>query len=170
MNYQVKIKAIEVGDIESDGGVATTFAALGNTRRDTLAFNPTAPTFEKIHVEEQDTPVLNVMTGTGGLQLNRTLVDRDADVLTELWGGTVVNGQWQEPDIIPTVEKSLRIEPRQGRPFIFPRVQLLVQIQYDTTGKAFPDCGDGGKAAAGKSRYARIYVGRTDRCIEDSKI
>jgi hypothetical protein len=137
MNYQVKIKAIEVGDIESDGGVATTFAALGNTRRDTLAFNPTAPTFEKIHVEEQDTPVLNVMTDAGGLQLAWTLVDWDADVLTELWGGTTVNGQWQEPDIIPTVEKSLRIEPREGKPFIYPRVQLSAQIQYDTTGKLF---------------------------------
>jgi hypothetical protein len=137
MNYQVLINAIKVGDIASNGGIATTFAALGNTRKDTLTFNPTAPTFEKIKVEEKDSPILNVTTDPGGLQIQWTLTDWDADILVELWGGTVVNDQWQEPDTLPIVEKSLRIEPKQGKPFIFPRCQLTAQIQYDTTGKIF---------------------------------
>ncbi|MDR1454109.1 MAG: hypothetical protein LBJ01_00500 [Tannerella sp.] len=137
MNYQVLINAIKVGIIASDGGVATSFAALGNTRKDTLSFNTTAPTFQKIMVEERDTPILNVMTDPGGLQMQWALTDWDADILTALWGGTVVDEQWLEPAILPTVEKSLRIEPRQGKPFIYPRVQLTAQIQYDTTGKIF---------------------------------
>lgn len=137
MNYQVLINAIKVGEIAADGGVATAFAALGRTRKDTLAFNVTQPTFQKIMVEEQDTPVLNVMTEPGGLQIQWTLVDWDTDVLTSLWGGAVVNGQWQEPDAVPIVEKSLRIEPKAGKPFIYPRVQLTAQIAYDTTGKIF---------------------------------
>jgi hypothetical protein len=77
------------------------------------------------------------MTDPGGLQLQWSLTDWDADVLTALWGGTVVDEQWQEPAVLPTVEKSLRIEPREGKPFIYPRVQLTAQIQYDTTGKIF---------------------------------
>ncbi|MDR2764745.1 MAG: hypothetical protein LBB90_06900 [Tannerella sp.] len=137
MNYQVQINAIKLGEIAGDGGVATTFAALGDTRKDTLTFNPTAPTFQKILVEEQDTPILNVMTEPGGLQITWMLTDWDATILTGLWGGTTVSGQWQEPAILPTVERSLRIEPRTGKPFIYPRCQITAQIQYDTTGKIF---------------------------------
>ena len=53
MNYQVLINAIKLGEMDSDGGVATTFAALGKTRKDTLTFNTTAPTFQKITVEDR---------------------------------------------------------------------------------------------------------------------
>ena len=69
------------------------------------------------------------------MQITWNVTDWDTDILQELWGGTVVDGQWREPALIPTIERSLRIEPRQGKPFIYPRVQLTAQIQYDTTGK-----------------------------------
>ncbi|MDR1332182.1 MAG: hypothetical protein LBK07_08780, partial [Tannerella sp.] len=47
------------------------------------------------------------------------------------------DGQWQKPAIIPVVEKSLRIEPKAGKPFIFPRCQISGQMGYDTTKKVF---------------------------------
>lgn len=137
MAYQVLISAIKVGNIASDGGVATAFASLGNTRKDTLTFNTTQPTKQKVFVEEQDSPILNVTTEAGSTTMSWSLVDWDSDVLVDLWGGAVVDDQWQEPATLPTVEKSLRIEPRQGKPFIFPRCEITAQIEYDTTGKIF---------------------------------
>ena len=137
MNYQVLINAIKVGAIAPDGGEATVYAPLGRTRKDTLTFNVTAPTKQKIFVEEQKTPILNVTTEEGTTQMQWKLVDWDNDVLTGLWGGAVVNGQWQEPDVLPTIEKSLRIEPKTGKPFIYPRCEITAQIEYDTTGKIF---------------------------------
>jgi hypothetical protein len=137
MNYQVLINAIKVGDIASDGGIATSFAPLGRTRKDTLTFNVTAPTKQKIFVEEQKNPILNVTTEEGTLQMQWTLVDWDNAVMLALWGGAVVNGQWQEPDTLPVIEKSLRIEPKTGKPFIYPRCEITAQIEYDTTGKIF---------------------------------
>jgi hypothetical protein len=137
MNYQVLINAIKVGDIAPDGGVATVFAALGRTRKDTLTFNVTQPTKQKIFVEEQKSPILNVTTEEGTMNMQWKLTDWDADLLVSLWGGSVVNGQWQEPDVQPVIEKSLRIEPRTGKPFIFPRCEITAQIEYDTTGKLF---------------------------------
>jgi hypothetical protein len=136
-NYQLLIKNILVGTIASDGGVATVFASLGYTRKDTLVYNTTAPTFQPIEAEEIDTPALNVKTASEKVQIQWNIFQWDVDVLTSIWGGTVVDGQWQAPDASPTVEKSLRIEPRDGKPFIYPRVQLTAQVQYDTTGKIF---------------------------------
>jgi hypothetical protein len=135
--FQVLINAIKVGEIAPDGGEATTYAALGRTRKDTLTFTPTAATKQKIFAEEQKNPVLNVTTEESSLSLGWSLIDWEVDVLTELWGGSVVNGQWQEPDTLPTVEKSLRIEPKVGKPFIYPRVEITADIEYDTTGKIF---------------------------------
>jgi hypothetical protein len=137
MIYNVLIKAIKLGDIASDGGPATTFAALGDTLKDTLTVEPTDPTFEDVNVEEKDAPVLSVMTDPGGLKLGWTVFEWDSDLLVKVWGGTVVDGQWQKPPAVPTIEKSLRIEPKVGKPLIYPHCQLSAQQGYDTTKKIF---------------------------------
>jgi hypothetical protein len=136
-NFQVLINAIKFGEIANDGGVASTFAELGRVRKDTLNFNPQPPTKEKIFVEEQDSPVLSVTTAAATLTMSFSIVDWSPEILQALWGGTVVGDQWQEPAVLPTVEKSLRIEPRVGKPFIYPRCEITANIEYDTTGKIF---------------------------------
>jgi len=131
------ITSIEFGDIAVDGGVATTFAALGRTRRDTFSFNPTDAQTTNIEVEEQDDPIDIIVNTPASLSMQWSQVDWDTDVLEEIWGGATVNGQWQAPDQEATVEKSLKVTPQTGNAFTFPRVKLTAVPQYDTTGKMF---------------------------------
>jgi hypothetical protein len=131
------IFGIQVGAIQTDGGVATAFAALGRTREGTLAFNATDDQTQDINVEEQDDPVDQTITTKGTLDISWSMVDWDADVLQSVFGGTVVNDVWQAPDQSPTVEKSLKITPRDGNPFTYPRVKMTGKVNYDSTGKIF---------------------------------
>jgi hypothetical protein len=137
MGLQIGVKAIKVANIAADGGLGTQFAPLSRTRKGTLTFNPTKATKEKILVEEQKAPIANVTTTEATLSMSWTLTDWDVNTAQNLWGGAVVNGQWQEPDVLPVVERSLRIEPEQGKPFIYPRVELSGDIAYDNTGRMF---------------------------------
>ena len=131
------IQKIEFGEIAPDGGVATTFDALGRTREGTLSFNAADDQTQDINVEEQDDPVMQVVTTKGTLDIGWSMVDWDTDVMIALFGGSVVNNQWQAPDQSPTIEKSLKITPRDGKPFIYPRVKATAKVNYDSTGKIF---------------------------------
>jgi len=131
------IQTIEFGEIASDGGVATTFDVLGRTRENTLQFNAADDQTQDIMVEEQDDPVAQTVTTKGTLDISWSMVDWDTDVLIALFGGTVVNNQWQAPDQSPTVEKSLKITPMDGNPFTYPRVKVTTKVNYDSQGKIF---------------------------------
>ena len=131
------IFGIEFGDIASDGGVATTFDALGRTRTGTLSFNVTDDQTQDITVEEQDDPIMQTVTTKGTTDISWSMVDWDTDIMLAIFGGTVVSGQWQAPDQTPTLEKSLRITPKDGNAFTFPRVKVTGKVNYDSTGKIF---------------------------------
>ena len=131
------IFGIEFGDIEADGGVAQAFGALGRTREGTLQFNAADDQTQDITVEEQDDPIMQTIASKGTLDINWSMVDWDDDVMMALFGGSVVNTQWQAPDQSPTVEKSLRITPKDGKPFTFPRVKTTAKVNYDSQGKIF---------------------------------
>jgi len=128
---------IGFGTIASDGGVAPTFARLGRTREGTLAFNASDDQTQDINVEEQDDPIMQTVTTKGTLDISWSMVDWDDTILTSVLGGTVVNNQWQAPDQSPDVEKSLRVKPKSGKPFIYPRVKVTGKVNYDSTGKIF---------------------------------
>ena len=131
------IFSIEFGDIAPDGGVATTFERWGRTRENTLAFSPSDAQTTDINVEEEDDPIDQVETSKKTLDISWSQVDWDDDVLISYFGGAVVNNQWQAPDQSPLVEKSLRIKPKSGKAFIYPRVKVTANENYDSSGKLF---------------------------------
>ena len=135
--YCTGIFGIEFGDIAPDGGVASAFAALGQTRQGTLAFNAADDQTQDIFVEEQDDPIMQTVTTKGTLDISWSMVDWDTDIMIALFGGVEVNGQWQAPPQTPTLEKSLKIRPKDGKPFIYPRVKTTGKVNYDSTGKIF---------------------------------
>jgi hypothetical protein len=137
MAFLQKISKIECSDIAEDGGEGSTYAELGKTLRDTLAFNPTAATKQQVFSEENDDPELNVTTAAAILAIAWTVMEIDATVMQKLFGGSVVNGQWQAPAQVPTIEQSIKITPRVGQPFIFPRCEITADPNYDTSNKIF---------------------------------
>ncbi len=85
----IALLKLEVGDIESDGGVATSFAALGRTFKDTASITQEdAETFE-FECEEEDEPIASVLVKKGVTTIKWELVDWDASVLQKLFGGSV---------------------------------------------------------------------------------
>ena len=135
--YVTGIQKIEFGEIAPDGGCATVFAALGYTREGTLAFNVSDDQTQDINVEELDDPIMQTVTTKGTTDISYSMTDFDNDNMVSVFGGQVVNNQYQAPDQTPVVEKSLKITPRTGKPFIYPRVKMTGKINYDSTGKIF---------------------------------
>jgi hypothetical protein len=135
--YCTGIFKIEFGDIPPDGGLAASFAALGYTREGTLAFNVTDDQTQDINVEELDDPIMQTVTTKGTTDISWSQVDWDNDVMLAYFGGAVVNNQWQAPEQSPTLEKALKITPKDGKPFIYPRVKVTAKVNYDSTGKIF---------------------------------
>jgi len=132
--FQVGISAIKWGNLASDGDVAPTFEEVGNTYKNVLSMNTTDDTTEDVYIEEADDPVLTVTTQKGYQELTWQTIDWTTDKLVAVFGGTVVNDQWKADANAPIVEKSLRIEPREGNPYIYPRVRLYPTVTKENSG------------------------------------
>lgn len=135
--YCTGIQKIEFGEIAVDGGCATTFDRLGDTRTGTLNINASDDQTQDITVEEKDDPIMQTVSTKGTQDISWSMVDWDNDILMAVFGGAVVNTQWQAPDQSPDVEKSLKITPRSGKPYIWPRVKTTAKVNYDSQGKIF---------------------------------
>lgn len=138
----IALEKLEVGSIAADGGVSTTFAALGRTFKDSASITQEDSEMHDFEVEEQDDPVASVLVKKGSTTIKWELIDWDVDVLETLWGGTVNAGVWHEPDVLPEVEQSVRLTPKIGKPFTYPRCKVTAKIEY----------------TAGRTGIARIIV------------
>lgn len=127
----IALEKLEVGDIAADGDVATTFEALGRTFKDTASITQEDNETHDFEVEEEDEPIASVLVKKGATTIQWELVDWDVAVLQKLWGGTVSGGIWSEPEILPEVEQSVRLTPKIGQPFTYPRCKLTAKIEYE---------------------------------------
>lgn len=127
----IALDKIEVGTIEADGGVSASFAVLGRTFRESASITQEENETHDFEVEEQDEPIASIITKKGTTTIKWELVDWDVDVLQKVWGGSVVSGAWHEPDSLPEVELSVRLTPRIGKPFTYPRCKITATLAYD---------------------------------------
>jgi hypothetical protein len=134
MAYEFGVKNILVGAIAAGGGLATEFASLGKTKTGTVAFNPTEAKTEELRVEEESEPVLEIITEPESTTFSWSIVEWSNDLLLAVWGGEVnQQGQWMKPSGQLIVEKSLKLEKKQGKTWIYPRVRLTGNPSYDQT-------------------------------------
>ncbi|MGB4134241.1 MAG: hypothetical protein WBK12_08745 [Tenuifilaceae bacterium] len=132
------VQKIEVGELAADGGVATTFAALGLTYKDTATFEQEEAEDIEHECEENDDPI-EVLAGSKKSTISWGIVDFDPDTLVKVLGGTKTgespNFKWEAPASASIIEKSVKITPKKGTPITLPRVSIKARIQY-TIGKA----------------------------------
>ena len=129
----IGVSAIKIGDIAADGGVATTFAALGVTYKDTAELMQEEGE-EFIHeCEEMDDPI-EVIPTKGKTTLKWGIVDFTPATLVKVLGGTATGvapaDKWEAPDSASIIEKSVEITDKRGAKITFPRVSLKANINY----------------------------------------
>jgi hypothetical protein len=115
--YTLGLTTIQFSAIASDGGVGTSFSTLGQTYENTCVLATDDPETTEFFIEESDTPVVS-SSKEGKTTLKFSVADPDIDTLTELLGGTVTgvspNRVWKAPATLPTVERSIKLTPKQG--------------------------------------------------------
>jgi hypothetical protein len=130
------LQKIEVGDIAGDGGVATTFAALGKTYKDTADLQGAEPAVFEHYSEESDDPEEIVET-KGKVTVKWSIFDTDADTLVKVLGGTSTgtapNKIWSDGGTAPSVEKSIKITPKAGKIVTIVRAKLTAKPNYKLT-------------------------------------
>lgn len=114
--FTLGLSKVEIGAIAVDGGMSTSLAAVGYTKEDSCTFITEAPTENERYAEEVDDPV-KVFRKTGKSVLTFILLSPDADQLAAVLGGTVTGTTpkiWSAPDNVPSIERSVKVTPREG--------------------------------------------------------
>ena len=134
--YTLGLSKIEVGAVNVDGGMGLTLAALGYTYQDTCKMVQEKPEVTEHFAEEVDDPVISISRG-GKTTFNFSIMNPTVEVLKDLLGGTAdtSTNKWEAPDTLPTVEKSVRITPKQGLKFEIPRLRITATINADFSKK-----------------------------------
>ena len=129
----IAMAKIEVGPLAEDGGIAPVFTTLGGTFRDSARITQEDNETYDFEIEEQDDPIETVVTKKGATTIEWSVVDFDTEMLQLFFGGDVVNEKWEEPAVIPEVELSVRLTPRKGNAFTFPRCKVIAKLDYEAT-------------------------------------
>lgn len=124
---------IEVGDIEADGDVSTSFAQLGVTYRDTADLTQDDPEVTEHNSEENDEPEEVIMT-KGKTSIKWSIVNAAPNTLAEVLGGNVTgvapDEVWEAPSTAQDIEKSIKITPKRGKVITIPRAKIQAKINY----------------------------------------
>ncbi len=125
------IEKIELGAIAVDGGMGTVLSSLGFTEEDSAKINFEDPEKKEYFVEEFDT-ALFVAIKQGKKSFEFTISNPDVDTLVATFGGTKTgtgaDTVYDAPSVMPTIEQSLKITPKVGMGFKFPRVQVTAKF------------------------------------------
>ena len=131
------LSKIEVGTPVS-GGVATSFATLGYTDKDSCTIETEDPEVTDVAAEEVDDPVYSIAK-SGKSTINFNVLNPDEDVLVQMVGGTkdATNHTWSAPDSLTQPELSVKITADTGHTFTFPRVKFTCKYA-GTVGNSEP--------------------------------
>ena len=120
------LKSVEFGDIATDGGVATVFAAQGLTFKDTFEIIEADADVKEFFAEETDEAVLAVST-KGKMQMKFELMNYDNTSLAYLKGGSIVSDVYNADRFTVNIEKSVKVTPTTGMIFTFPRCLITTK-------------------------------------------
>ena len=131
----IGMTSIVAGPPAPDGGISTTMTPFGRTYRETASITQEDNQTQDFLVEEQDDPVESILLQKGATSIAWDVVDFDPLEMKRIWGGEVINDSWHEPENLPTIEMSVKLTPKIGRPFIYPRCSLTAILVYNATRK-----------------------------------
>ncbi len=117
-----KIEAKAVSAVDGD------YKILGMTYQDTCTLTQNEPEEIEHYAEESDSPIVSV-SRPGKIILSFSIMDADVDTLVSLLGGNKgENGSWNAPEVIPSIEMSLRVTPKSGMVIEIPRARVVAKF------------------------------------------
>lgn len=132
--FNLGVAKIEVSVLAVDGGVGTAFAPLGLTQEGTTKINFADGTTTDLMVEELDTAADSV-SQAGEKTIEFVIANPDEDTLVALIGGTKTGtgptATYTAPATTTVIERSVKITPKKGLGFIFPRVLITARPTSD---------------------------------------
>ncbi len=125
------IEKIELGPIGALGAMGTTLTSLGFTEEDSVKMNFEDAEKKEYFAEETDTAWF-ISTKAGKKSVEFTIANPDAQTLVTVFGGTVTGTGaatvYKAPAVMPVIEQSLKITPKIGFGFNFPRVLVTAKF------------------------------------------
>lgn len=125
------IASITMGAIAADGGMGTTLASLGFTEEDSVKFNFEDAEKKEYFAEEVDSAFFT-STKAGKKTIEFTIANPDVDTLVAVFGGSKTGtgpaAVYNDPAVVPIIEQSLKITPKVGLGFNFPRVLVTAKL------------------------------------------
>jgi hypothetical protein len=152
----IGLAEVALGAPATDGGMGTTLSPLGYTLIDTCQLTFDDDTVNDFNVEELDYAFFSQRI-KGNINVAFSVANPSLNALLEVCGGTITGtgdaAVWNAPNNAPTIELSLKITPKQGFIFSFPRVSISAKMSQtvgknqlttlDVTGKALVPLKDG---------------------------
>lgn len=124
---------IEISDIAADGGLGTSFAALGKTYKDTAELVGDDPEVFEHYSEESDDPEESITT-KGKIRVRWSIMDATPATLVKVLGGTVTGTPpadvWEAPATAANIEKSIKITPKSGKVINIVRAEIVAKPNY----------------------------------------
>lgn len=86
------VASVKLGDIETDGGMSLSLAALGDTVRDSVLISNTEGTKQEFFIEESDDAVESITSTKGATTVVWSTSNTDPATLEQFFGGTAYAG------------------------------------------------------------------------------
>lgn len=137
-SYGLQVDGVKLGDIPADGGISTTMTSPGKVKDDTITVNPLQNTVTDFKAAGESDPSVSI-TQRGVRDGSFEIMTFDLSVIADLTGGTVTgigaDMEYSAPADPADIYKTLEFVDKQGRAWIYPRVQ----ISADLTGRFKPN-------------------------------
>lgn len=123
-------KSIKFGTAADNGTMPAAMTKLFDTYRDSVSFVEEDPDVQDEFSDQQDDPIISLTT-KGKKTLKGSTFDWTPSILTELKGGTVVNGIWSEPAVAPIITKAVELETDSGTKIMCSKWQVTAKLNME---------------------------------------
>ena len=128
----IGLAKIEVAPLGVNGAMGTPLALIGNTAEGSCTIETADPEMTEFFVEEQDDPI-HTAAKMAVTTITFQLAAPDLEQCAAVFGGEVSDeeGQpltWEYPSGLVTIERSVKITPREGLIFSIPKAKITAKF------------------------------------------
>ncbi|PLK44406.1 hypothetical protein [Emticicia sp. TH156] len=128
----IGLAKIEVGEIGTNGVMGTSLETIGHTAEGSCTIETADPEITEFFVEELDEPI-HTAAKMAVTTITFQLASPDLEQCKAVFGGdlnpeTGTPTSWDYPSGLVTIEKSVKITPKEGLIFSIPRAKITAKF------------------------------------------
>lgn len=121
------LKKIRSAEPSADGTMPVLLEELCKTLRDSCDFVEDDPQITEEYSDQEDDPE-EVFIVKGAKSIKFSTFDYSNETLVKLKGGTVVDGQWAEPAVMPVIYQAIELLTNTDLPIQFPKCRVITKF------------------------------------------